>query len=427
MLLILVGALLFTLPVSSRSCVRTPFLTALFTATSAVCVTGLTLVDPGAYFSVFGQAVLLALIQIGGLGFMTILCFVFILSKRRIGLRNRMLIAQNMGVESLEGVVGLAKRVICITGVIEGAGAAALSVCFIPKFGAARGVWFGIFHSVSAFCNAGFDILGDGQSMLSFRHDPLALITLSLLIIIGGLGFIVWAEVIKKHSWVKISMYSRVVILATAVLLVFGTTVFFLFEYGNPLTIGNDSMGQKILSSFFQSVTSRTAGFDAISQNNLTERSKFSGIAFMMIGGASGSTAGGVKVGAVALVMISVISVLRAKKDIVIFGRRISHSTVIHAMTLTIIWLLLVAVGTAAVSAAEKCSVLDAMYETASAYSTVGLSVGITETASVFTKILLILYMFFGRVGIMTVSVVFMVRAAGTREIRYPDGDFMVG
>lgn len=426
-LLILAGAIVLMLPISSKTGAQTPFLTALFTSTSATCVTGLSLVNIGEYFSVFGQIVLLILIQIGGLGFVTILCFGFLLSKKRIGLRNRMLIAQNMGLESLEGVVGLVRRILCITGAVEGGGAVILSARFIPRVGIVKGIWFGIFHSVSAFCNAGFDLIGDGQSMLSFRNDPVMLITLAMLIIIGGLGFIVWAELIKKRSWNKISMYSKVVIISTITLLVLGTAVFFAFERKNPATMGDSGLMQKILGAFFQSVTTRTAGFDAIGQNRLTEQSKLVSVILMMVGGASGSTAGGIKIGTAALVLISLFSVLRAKSDIVIFGRRVRHSTIIHAMSLLVMWLVLTVAGAAAVSVSDGKPVLDTIYETASAYSTVGLSVGITETASLFTKLLFILYMFFGRVGIMTISVVFMVQSTKNRDIRYPDGDFMVG
>ncbi len=426
-LLILAGALLLMLPVSSRTGEVTPFLTALFTSTSATCVTGLTLVDTGTYFSVFGQAVLLCLIQVGGLGFMTILCFVYILSKKQIGLRNRMLIAQTMGVDSLEGVVALAKQVLGTTLACEAFGAIILAARFAPRFGILKGIWFGIFHSVSAFCNAGFDIIGDGASMLSYRHDPVVLTTLALLIIIGGLGFIVWNEIFKKKPWRKFSMYSRVVITATIFLIVFGAAVYFVLEYNNPATIGGDSVGEKILAAFFQSVTTRTAGFDAISQSNMTEQSKLWSIVLMMIGGASGSTAGGVKVGTVTLVFVSLFAVLRSRKDIVILNRRVGHSSIIHAMALLVLWLALTAVGAAIVSLAENMSVIDSAYEVASAYSTVGLSVGISSGASLLTKLLLIVYMFFGRVGIMTISVVFIARASKAQDIRYPEGDFLVG
>lgn len=426
-LLILAGALLLMLPVSSRTGETTPFLTALFTSTSATCVTGLTLVDTGTYFSVFGQAVLLCLIQIGGLGFMTILCFVYILSKKRIGLRNRMLIAKTMGLDSLEGVVALAKQVLGITLACEAFGAVILSARFAPRFGILKGVWFGIFHSVSAFCNAGFDIIGDGASMLSYRNDPVVLITLALLIVIGGLGFIVWKEIIKKKSWRKLSIYSRVVITATVFLIVFGAAAYFVLEYNNPATIGSDSAAEKILAAFFQSVTTRTAGFDAMRQSNMTEQSKLWSIVLMMIGGASGSTAGGVKVGTVTLVFVSLFAVLRSRKDIVILNRRVGHSVIIHAMALLVLWLALVTAGAAIVSLADGRSVTDSLYEVASAYSTVGLSVGISGGASVLTKLLLIVYMFFGRVGITTISVMFIARSSQKQDIRYPEGDFLVG
>ncbi len=426
-ILILAGAFLLMLPISSKTREVTPFLTALFTSTSATCVTGLSLINTGAYLSLFGQAVLLVLIQLGGLGFMTIFTFAFFVSNKQIGLRNRMMIAQTMGTESLDGVVRLAKHVLCITGIVEGIGAIVLAIRFIPRFGILKGIWYGIFHSVSAFCNAGFDLIGDGKSMFSYRYDGVVLVTLALLIIIGGLGFIVWEDILTKKSLKKLGMYSKVVLVTTIILIVLGTVVYFASEYNNQDTIAKDTTGQKILASFFQSVTTRTAGFDAVIQSNLTELSKAWGVVLMMIGGASGSTAGGVKVGTVALVVMSVVSVLKSRHDVVISKRRISNSIILHAMSILVLWLMLVCVGTALVSVADNCTMIDAMYEVASAYSTVGLSVGISESASLFTKILLIIYMFFGRVGIMTISVMFMTRSRNMNEIRYPDGKFIVG
>ncbi len=423
--LIIAGALLFMLPVSSKARVWTPFLTALFTSTSATCVTGLTLINAGEYLSLFGQAVLLILIQLGGLGFMTILSLAFFASNKQIGLRNRIMMAQSVGSESLDGVVKLVKHVLCITGIVELAGAAALSVRFVPQYGVLKGIWFGIFHSVSAFCNAGFDLTG--SSMLTYKHDSLVLITLAALIIIGGLGFLVWEDILTKKSLKRLSMYSKVVLVTTAVCLALGTAVYFVLEYNNPETIGSDSAGCKLLSAFFQSVTTRTAGFDAISQNNLTDLSKVWGIILMMIGGASGSTAGGVKVGTAALVALTLYSVLRSRRDVVILGRRVEHRVILHAMSLMVMWLILTVAGAMLVAFADNRTILGAMYETASAYSTVGLTVGISETASLFTQILYIIYMFFGRVGIMTISVMFMTRSGKSNEIRYPEGNFIIG
>lgn len=415
------------LPVSSRTGETTPFLTALFTATSATCVTGLSLVNTGAYFTFFGQAVLLFLIQLGGLGFMTILCLVFLVSNRHIGLRNRMLIAQSMGTESLEGIVKLVKHVLIITFSVETLGAALLSVRFIPELGLLRGIWYSIFHSVSAFCNAGFDIIGDGQSVVSYSRDPLVLLTLAFLVIIGGLGFIVWEDILKKKSFRKLSMYSKTVMLATVFLLVIGTVLYFVMEYDNPLTMGDEELGYKLLTSFFQSVTTRTAGFASVSQNDFTDLSKVWGIVLMMVGGASGSTAGGVKVGTVALIFLALKSVLRSKSDVVAYGKRIGHSIILHAMSLLVMWFILTLAGSMLVAAADSQPIINSAYEVASAYSTVGLSVGICDTASVFTKILLIIYMFFGRVGIMTISVMFMTRSGKSETVKYPEGNFIVG
>lgn len=426
-LLIIIGAVLLMLPVSSRTGESTPFLTALFTSASATCVTGLSLVNVGGYFNVLGQAIILILIQVGGLGFMSVLCFVFLVSNRQIGLRNRILIAQSMGADSLEGVVKLVKHVLYIASSVELIGAVFLSVRFIPKYGALKGIWFSIFHSVSAFCNAGFDIIGDGQSMFSYRFDPLVIITLALLIIIGGLGFIVWEDIINKKSFKRLSTYSKIVLVSTVLCIVIGAALYLLFEYNNPATIGSDSIGEKLLMTFFQSVTTRTAGFDALKQSGLTPLSKVWGILLMMIGGASGSTAGGVKIGTFALVLLTLYAVLRGKTDVVILGRRIGHKAILHAMSLLVLWFLLTLTGAMLIAFADGHSVLYSMYETASAYSTVGLSVGISENASVFTKILLIIYMFLGRVGIMTISVLFMIHSGREKDIKYPEGRFIIG
>lgn len=423
--IILVGALLLMLPVSSKDGVITPFLTTLFTATSATCVTGLTLLNTGEYFSVFGQIVIIVLIQLGGLGFMTVVCFMFFVANRQIGIKNRMLIAQTMGTESIAGVVKLAKHVLVITACVEGMGAVVLSFRFIPQYGFFKGIWFSIFHSVSAFCNAGFDIIGDGLSVYSYRYDPLVLITLAMLIVIGGLGFIVWEDILKKKSWKNMSIYSKLVLITTAVCILSGTLGYLLLEYRNGSTMSGMSFEDKLLGSFFQSVTTRTAGYDAIIQNNLTDMSKLWGIVLMMIGGASGSTAGGVKVGTFALVIAALISFLKSRHDVVVMHRRIEYRTIIHAMSLVAMWLILVTVGAAVISVIDNQPMLNAMYETASAYSTVGLTVGVSEDASTVTKILLIVYMFFGRIGIMTISVMFMTRKDAS--IRYPDGKFIIG
>ncbi|MCD8391442.1 MAG: potassium uptake protein, TrkH family [Firmicutes bacterium] len=425
--LILAGALILTLPISTRSGNGAPFLTALFIATSATCVTGLSLVNVGAYFSLFGQAVILALIQLGGLGFVTVFALAFFVSDRQIGLSSRIVLAQSMGEESLAGIVKTVKHVLYITGAAELLGALLLMIRFIPRFGVLKGIWFGIFHSVSAFCNAGFDIIGDGRSVAAFYNDPLVLLTLAALIITGGLGFAVWEDIIRKKSLKRLTAYSKTVLVTTAALIVFGTLLFFALEYNNGATMGGESGFQKILSSFFQSVTTRTAGFDSVTQDNLTDLSKTLGVVLMMIGGASGSTAGGIKVGTAALIILTLRSVLRSRDDVTVFGRSINRRAILHAMSIFTLWLMFTITGAALVSYADGAPMLNSVYEVASAYSTVGLTVGITETASVFTKILLMIYMFFGRVGIMTVSVVFMTRLKARGRIKYPEGRFIVG
>ena len=424
--LILIGAILLMLPVSSKDRTVTPFLTAIFTSTSATCATGLTLVDTGAYYSIFGQAVIIVLIQIGGLGFMTILTLAFLASRRNIGMRNRMLMAQTLGLDSMSGVVKTAKHVLIAAGIFEFIGAVLLSVRFVPEYGA-KGIWYGIFHSVSAFCNAGFDILGKGDSIYSYRYDTLVMLTLSELIIIGGTGFIVWEDIYRKRSLKRLSVYSKLVLIITAVLIVIGTAGFFAFEKGNSLTIGEDGTLSKLLSAYFQSVTCRTAGFDAIGQANLTEHSKLLSIILMMIGGASGSTAGGVKVVSVGVVALTIISVLREHRDVVVMGRTIGRTNVNYALSLIIAWLCLVIGAGMFESLLDSKPLMDAVYETASAYGTVGLSVGITGEASLITRLLLMLYMFFGRVGIMTISVTFMTRTHKNGELEYPETNVMIG
>lgn len=425
--IILIGALLLMLPISSAERVVTPFVTALFTSVSATCVTGLTLVETGGYYSVFGQAVILILIQLGGVGFMTIITTVFVAAHKYIGLRNRMMIAQSFGLESLEGVVRLTRLVLRFTLLFEGVGALLLSIRFIPRVGLLRGIWQSIFHSVSAFCNAGFDIIGKGGSVMSYGTDPVVLLTLGALIIVGGLGFVVWEDVISAKNVKSLSMYSKLVFTVTLILLAAGTIGFFAFEYNNPDTMANQNTINKLLSSFFQSVTTRTAGFDAIGQTELTTQSKLLSIVLMMIGGASGSTAGGIKVVTMAVAVMTLKAVLTSQNGVSAFGRKIKSSHSIYALSLVFLWIILSLFGSVLIIFADNAAPLGALYETASAYGTVGLSVGVTANASLTTKILLMMYMFFGRVGIMTISVSFTMRAKNDAKIEYPDGNILIG
>ncbi len=419
-LLILAGTVLLMLPVSSKIGEFTPFMTALFTATSASCVTGLVLVETGAYFSYFGQAVILMLIQIGGLGFMMILSIVFFAVNKRMGLRDRMMIAQSLGTDSVSGVVRIAKHTLIATGIVEGTGAVLLAFRFIPQFGV-KGIWYSVFHSVSAFCNAGFDVLGRGDSIMMYKNDPLVLITVGLLIIIGGLGFIVWEDIRTQH----LTAYSKIVLILTVILLAAGTAGFYTFEYSNPETLGDDST--RLLGAFFQSVTVRTAGFDAIGQGQLTEQSKLFSVILMMLGGASGSTAGGIKVATAAVIIAAFKSVMSGKKDAVIMKRTIPESTVMHAMTIVGLWFILVTFSGLIISAVDGLPILDCIYETASAYDTVGLTCGVMAKTGMISKLIMIVLMYFGRVGIMTISVMFISSQSKNDLIKYPEANLLIG
>ena len=424
-LVIIGGALLLMLPIASKTGEVTPFFTTLFTSTSATCVTGLILVDTGAHYSFFGQLIILGLIQVGGLGFMMIITMVFLASNRHIGLRSRMVIAQSLGTDSLSGVVRIVKHTLILTAIIEGAGAFILACRFIPEFGVVKGIWYGIFHSVSAFCNAGFDVLGRGDSIVSYKYDPVVLITIALLIIVGGLGFMVWEDILQKR--LKMSVYSRLVLITTGALLVLGTGGFMLFEYSNPETMGEDSFMSKLLSAFFQSATTRTAGFDSIGQAQLTEPSKFLSTVLMMVGGSSGSTAGGIKTATVIVLLSTLKSVLTGRKNVSVMKRNITSPTIRHAITLLGMWLILISSSSVAISCMEGLPLVDCFYETASAYDTVGLSCGVMLETGYISNTIMILLMYFGRVGVMTLSVMFISSQTKENAIEYPSTPMYVG
>ncbi len=427
---ILAGALLLMLPVSSRTGEITPFFDTLFTAVSASCVTGLTVVDTYTHWSFFGQLVVLAMIQTGGLGFMAILTVAFFIGNKKIGLRNRMMLADSFSTDSIQGVVRLVKRVLYVVAATELAGAAVLAFRFIPEFGLGRGIWFSVFHSVSAFCNAGFDLMGirePGSSMTLMAHDPVVLITLAVLIIAGGIGFVVWNDIYMRVRFKKrLGVYARLVLIMTAVLLVLGTAVIFLFEKDNPATLGEMSLPDKLLGAFFQSATTRTAGFDAISQTAMTDASKAGTVMLMLIGGSAGSTAGGLKTVTVAIMLLAAVNILRGRDNLIIFKRAIEPSKILYAMAVTCIAAVLVIFGAAMTRLTDGIAFADALYEYASAYGTVGLSVGTTAEAGAATRILLMLYMFFGRVGIMTIGVSMMTKRAKD-TLKYPKANIIVG
>ncbi len=428
--IILLGAGLLCLPAAARSGRPTPFLTSLFTATSATCVTGLIRVDTGTHWTMFGQVVILLLIQVGGLGFMTIACLFFFALRRRIGLRQRMVLAQALGSDTYSGIVSLVRNILRGTAAVEGAGALILFFRFLPEFGFGRALWYGVFHSVSAFCNAGFDVLADvdaGGSLCRYATDPVVNVTIMTLVIIGGLGFAVWGDIRHHRRFSRLSVYSRLVVIITTVLIFGGAGIFAALEWNNPGTIGNLTAPQKLMAALFQSVTLRTAGFVTFDQNALSDVSKAAADFLMLVGGSSGSTAGGVKTVTVGVILLSAWSTARGRTSVHVMKRRIPRQAVENASALFILVLLLSGLGAAFLSIADHVSLENALYETISALCTVGLTTGITSSLGTASQIILIVLMFFGRLGIMTISVGFMAANRAEERVSYAETKIMIG
>ncbi|MGM9557492.1 MAG: TrkH family potassium uptake protein [Oscillospiraceae bacterium] len=428
--IILLGAALLMLPAASESGQPTDFLTALFTATSATCVTGLIVVDTGVYWSAFGKTVILIMIQIGGLGFMTIASIFFFALRQKIGLKQRLVLSQAFSMDDMSGIVRFVKNVLLGTLVVEGAGAVVLCLRFWPEFGFLRALKYGVFHSISAFCNAGFDILGDleaGGSLCRYVADPVVNITVMLLIVIGGLGFAVWGDVRKNRRFSRLTVYTRLVLLITAGLIFGGAAIFALLEWNNPGTIGNLTPGGKILASLFQSVTLRTAGFTTIDQNALGDVSKAVSDLLMFIGGSSGSTAGGVKTVTIGVVILYAVGTARGRSQVTAFGRAVAPRDVSHAVAIVLLVFALAILGGGFISVCDKVSLENSLYETISALCTVGLTTGITGSLGTASRFLIIIYMFFGRVGIMTISVGFMAANPASERTQYAQTKIMIG
>lgn len=428
--IILLGAALLTLPAASKSGQPTDFLTALFTATSATCVTGLIVVDTGVYWSAFGKTVILIMIQIGGLGFMTIASIFFFALRQKIGLKQRLVLSQAFSMDDMSGIVRFVKNVLLGTLVVEGAGAVVLCLRFWPEFGFLRALKYGVFHSISAFCNAGFDIFGDleaGGSLCRYVADPVVNITVILLIVIGGLGFAVWGDVRKNRHFSRLTVYTRLVLLITAGLIFGGAAIFALLEWNNPGTIGNLTPGGKILASLFQSVTLRTAGFTTIDQNALGDVSKAVSDLLMFIGGSSGSTAGGVKTVTIGVVILYAVGTARGRSQVTAFRRAVAPRDVSHAVAIVLLVFALAILGGGFISVCDKVSLENSLYETISALCTVGLTTGITSSLGTASRFLIIIYMFFGRVGIMTISVGFMAANPASERTQYAQTKIMIG
>ena len=424
---ILVGALILTLPISTTKGESTNFLDALFTATSAVCVTGLIVVDTGTYWNAFGQTVIMILIEIGGLGFMSFTTLIAIILGKKITLRERLILQDAMNTFNIQGLVKMVRYVLIFTVSVQFFGALLFSTQFVPEYGLGKGIFYSIFHSISAFCNAGFDILGKFNSLTSYNSNAVVILVASALIIIGGLGFTVWSELYSSKSLRKVSLHSKMVILMTVVLVVGGTLLMFLFENNNINTIADMSFIDKVMNSFFASVTPRTAGFNSIPTDGMTTAGKFLTIILMFIGGSQGSTAGGIKTTTIGILIVTIVCVIQGREDAEVFKRRFSKDLVYKAFTLIFIGLSLVIVVTMLLSYTEKgVSFIALFYETVSAFGTAGLTLGLTSELSNIGKVLIIFMMYLGRVGPLTV-VLSITRKKRNTGIKYPEGKILIG
>ena len=430
---VLLGALLLNLPIATKSGESIGLLDALFTATSAVCVTGLIVVDTATYWSIFGQVVIITLIQIGGLGFMTIATMFALLTKKKINLRERLLIQESLNQKDLSGMVRLTRYVILITFLIEGIGAILLSFTFIPQFGLGRGVWYSIFHAISAFCNAGFDLMGSVSgpftSLTSYVDNFMIVMTISALIILGGIGFPVMLDVIRTKKASRLNMHSKIVIVTTAILIGIGSIFIFVVEFNNPKTLGTLSFPGKLLASFFQSVTTRTAGFNTIDLTLIKESSLFVMMILMFIGASPASTGGGIKTTTLASLVITVRSFISGKGDIEVYERRISGGTITKAIGIFFIDTALVVFGTLALSLTDEgFTLVECGFEIVSAIATVGLSIGGSPNLTTMGKVVVMIAMFIGRVGSLTIFVALLSKGARKKPpVRYPEGKIIVG
>lgn len=433
-LVILTGTLLLMLPISSKDGGFTPFNDALFTATSATCVTGLIVYDTFQKWTTFGQVVILLMIQIGGLGLVTFVTFFNFIIGKKLGLRKMQIASESVSADGFDNAKSLIKNIIKFTVSVELIGAIMLSTVFIPEYGA-RGIFKSIFISISSFCNAGFDILSEDKpfmSLINYNSNPLVLITIMLLIICGGLGFIVWDDLMHYRKTKHLYLHTKIVLMMTAILIVAGTIPFLIVEWNNPLTMGNMNIGDKILNSMFQSVTCRTAGFDSLNNAHLDPVSKVFSMILMYIGASPASTGGGIKVTTFAVILMTVVSVLRNKEETIIFGRRVDKSTVYKALTITMISLSAIFISSLLIFYSLKDNVLvsglDTMFEVVSAFATVGLTSGITAVTNLFSEIILILMMFIGRVGPISVMLLLTLQGAEkTKKQVYPEGKILVG
>ncbi len=428
-IVIIIGSILLNLPIASKSGESVGFINAFFTATSSVCVTGLIVVDTGTHWTVFGQTIIILLIQVGGLGFMTMGTFIAFVVGKKITLKERLVMQEALNQFSISGIVRFTKYILITTFVIESIGAILLSIKFVPRFGWTKGIGYGIFHAISAFCNAGFDLIGNFSSLTGYVDDVLVNFTICGLIICGGLGYTVILEMITKKRVSKFSLHSKMVLMITTVLIVAGFVAIFVLEYNNPDTLQKLSLKGKILASVFQSVSPRTAGFNTVPIDKMTMASIFFTILLMFIGGSPAGTAGGIKTTTAGVLILTIISVIKGKEDTQIFDRRIAKDLINRALAVVGIAMMIVVVITILLSITEKgFQFIEILFEVVSAFGTVGLSVGITSKLTSIGKILIAFTMFAGRVGPLTIAVALAKKQKKEKAcIRYPEDKVIVG
>ncbi len=405
---------------------RLPFLDALFTATSAVCVTGLVVVDTGTAFKPLGQTIIMLLIMVGSLGFMTMATMIFVILGRQITLRDRLLIHESFNTHNIQGMVVLILSVIRLAFLLQFIGTVLLSIRFVPLFGWGKGLFYALFHAVSAFGNAGFDLMGGFDSLTSFVTDPMVTGTIALLFIIGGLGFTVVIECYQKKRYPTFSLHTKVVLGITAFLLVFGTLSVLLMEFSNDATLGTLPFFNKILAAFFTAATPRTAGFNVVPTNLLHPYTLFFLLTLMFIGASPASTGGGIKTTTFVTLALTVINTVKGNQEVVIGRRRLPHDLVMRSLAVACIAFSLVVVATLLLTMTENKEFMAVLFEVVSAFGTVGLSTGITPDLTTFGRVIIIFVMFAGRVGPLTIAFALAKRKTET-GIRYPEERIMVG
>ena len=428
---ILLGAGLLALPVAAKNGQSIGFFDSLFTSTSAVCVTGLVAVDTGTTFSPFGQIVLMVLIQVGGLGFMVFATMIMVVLGRRISIKGRMLIRESMNTSSLADLGNLTRVYLLLSLVIELIGTVLLCVRFIPLYGWKHGMWMALFHSVSAFCNAGFDLFGSYASLTAFSGDPLILLTIAALIILGGLGFSVILETTRnRHGFRNLSLHTRMVLMTTMVLLLAGTVFYWIVERTNAETLAGFSEGEKVLNAFFQSVTMRTAGYNSFDLSALRDGSKLFSSLLMIIGASPASTGGGIKTTTIAALALLMLSVVRGENEVNVSRRRLSDDILRRALAVAVLFLTTLLTGTLIISLIEngRFPLEDILFEASSAMGTVGVSAIGTPNLSSASRAILLPMMFLGRVGPLTLAVAVAKRQGGLRTAsKYPEERIMIG